>query len=99
MGSDETDSITVLQVWMPKEVDNVYLTLANWEMDSIYDEYSSNAIPLEHGYFICRLNQYDKQMLLERNTLFINGYTAGDDSPYLWVAIPLNFLHTQLTNH
>jgi len=26
-------------------------------------------------------------------------YTAGDDSPYLWVAIPLNFLHEQLANH
>ena len=99
MGSDETDSIAILQVWMPEEVDNIYLTLANWEIDSIYDEYSANAIPLEHGYFICRFKHYDQQMLLERNTLFINGYTAGDNSPYLRVAIPLNLLHEQLSNH
>lgn len=99
IGSDETDSIAILQVWMPEEVDNIYLTLANWEIDSIYDEYSSNAIPLEHGYFISRLKHYDQQILLERNTLFINGYTVGNDSPYLRVAIPLNLLHEQLFNH
>lgn len=99
MGSDETDSIAIMKIWVPEEVDSIYLTLANWEIDSVKDIYSSSPMPLEGGCFLCRLKPHDQEMLLRRNTLFIDGYTAENDSPYLWVAIPLNFLHEQLANH
>ena len=99
MGSDETDSIAIMKIWVPEEVDSIYLTLANRGIDSVKDIYSSSPMPLERGCFLGRLKPHDQEMLLRRNTLFIDGYTAGDDSPYLWVAIPLNFLHEQLANH
>lgn len=99
MGSDETDSIAIMKIWVPEEVDSIYLTLANREIDSVKDIYSLSPMPLERGHFLSCLKPHDQEMLLQRNTLFIDGYTAGDDSPYLWVAIPLNFLHEQLANH
>lgn len=90
------DSIAVMKIWVPEEVDSIYLTLANWEIDSVKDIYSSSPMPLERGCFISRLKPYNQEMLLQRNTLFIDGYTAGDDSLYLHVAIPLKILHKQL---
>ena len=35
MGSDETDSIAIMKIWVPEEVDSIYLTLANREIDSV----------------------------------------------------------------
>ncbi|WP_270517122.1 MULTISPECIES: hypothetical protein [Bacteroidales] len=99
MGSDETDSIAVMKIWVPEEVDSIYLTLANWEIDSVKDIYSSSPMPLERGCFLSRLKPYNQEMLLQRNTLFIDGYTAKDDSLYLHVAIPLHLLHEQLSNN
>ena len=96
MGSDETDSIAIMKIWVPEEVDSIYLTLANWEIDSVKDIYSSSPMPLERGCFLSRLKPYNQEMLLQRNTLFIDGYTAKDDSLYLHVAIPLKILHEQL---
>ena len=99
MGSDETDSIAIMKIWVPEEVDSIYLTLANWEIDSVKDIYSSSPMPLERGCFISRLKLYNQEMLLQRNTLFIDGYTTKDDSLYLHVAIPLHLLHEQLSNN
>lgn len=56
-------------------------------------------MPLERGCFLSRLKPYNQEMLLQRNTLFIDGYTAKDDSLYLHVAIPLHLLHEQLSNN
>ena len=94
--NNEMDSIAIMKIWVPEEVDSIYLTLANWEIDSVKDIYSSSPMPLERGCFISRLKPYNQEMLLQRNTLFIDGYTAKDDSLYLHVAIPLKILHKQL---
>lgn len=97
--NNEMDSIAVMKIWVPEEVDSIYLTLANWEIDSVKDIYSSSPMPLERGCFISRLKPCNQEMLLQRNTLFIDGYTAKDDSLYLHVAIPLHLLHEQLSNN
>lgn len=97
--NNEMDSIAVMKIWVPEEVDSIYLTLANWEIDSVKDIYSSSPMPLERGCFISRLKLYNQEMLLQRNTLFIDGYTTKDDSLYLHMAIPLHLLHEQLSNN
>ena len=66
MGSDETDSIAIMKIWVPEEVDSIYLTLANREIDSVKDIYSLSPMPLERGHFLSCLKPHDQEMLLQR---------------------------------
>ena len=43
---NDTDSITILQIYTPEEMKNIQVTLADWEQDSICNEYYLNIISL-----------------------------------------------------
>ena len=75
---------------------NIQVTLADWEQDSIYNEYYLNIISLEHGSFISRLKNKDQKEFLERDVMLIYEYIQEIDSCYIAASIPLKILQKQL---
>lgn len=93
---NDTDSITILQIYTPEEMKNIQVTLADWEQDSICNEYYLNIISLEHGSFISQLKNKDQKEFLERDMMFIYEYIQEIDSCYIAASIPLKILQKQL---
>ena len=94
--ANDTDSITILQIYTPEEMKNIQVTLADWEQDSICNEYYLNIISLEHGSFISRLKNKDQKEFLERDMMLIYEYIQEIDSCYIAASIPLKILQKQL---
>ena len=94
--ANDTDSITILQIYTPEEMKNIQVTLADWEQDSICNEYYLNIISLEHGSFISRLKNKDQKEFLERDVMLIYEYIQEIDSCYIAASIPLKILQKQL---
>lgn len=93
---NDTDSITILQIYTPEEMKNIQVTLADWEQDSICNEYYLNIISLEHGSFISRLKNKDQKEFLERDVMLIYEYIQEIDSCYIAASVPLKILQKQL---